>query len=151
MKKVNLLFILALSAAVLISAPPLTTAAQDSTATKADNAKKNKEENKGVTAEQQKESKSDRETTRKIRRAVVKDKSLSIRAHNVKIVTTDGKVMLKGPVKTETEKTTIEKIAEGIAGKGNITNELEVPQPADKGKDKEKSKSDKKKEMEKGK
>jgi osmotically-inducible protein OsmY len=145
MKKVNLLFAIALSAAVLTSAPPLATASQDAAPAKADNAKKNKEENKGVTADQQKESKSDRETTRKIRRAVVKDKSLSIRAHNVKISTTDGKVTLKGPVKTEMEKSTIEKIAEGIVGKGNITNELEVPQSADKEKDKEKAKSDKKK------
>lgn len=149
MKKVNLLLALALSAAVLTSAPPQATAAQDSSPTKADNAKKNKEESKGVTADQQKENKSDRETTRQIRRAVVKDKSLSIRAHNVKIVTTGGKVTLKGPVKTETEKTTIEKIAEGIVGKGNITNELEVAPPSEKDKDKEKAKSEKKKEKEK--
>uniref|UniRef100_C6E2E5 Transport-associated protein n=1 Tax=Geobacter sp. (strain M21) TaxID=443144 RepID=C6E2E5_GEOSM len=149
MKKVTLLFAIALSAAVVFSAPLQATAAQDSTATKADNSKKNKEESKGVTAEQQKENKSDRETTRQIRRAVVKDKSLSIRAHNVKIITTNGKVTLKGPVKTETEKTTIEKIAEGIAGKGNITNEIEVAPAADKVKDKEKGKSEKEKEKEK--
>ena len=148
MKKVNLLFAIALSAAVITSAPPQATAAQDSPPTKADNSKKNKEENKGVTADQQKENKSDRETTRQIRRAVVKDKSLSIRAHNIKIITTDGKVTLKGPVKTETEKTTIEKIAERVVGKGNITNEIEVAPPSDKGKDKEKEKE---KEQEKGK
>ncbi|WP_035496913.1 BON domain-containing protein [Citrifermentans bremense] len=145
MKKVNLLIAIALSAAVVFNAPPQATAAQDSSAAKADNSKKNKEASKGVTADQQKENKPDRETTRQIRRAVVKDKSLSIKAHNVKIITTNGKVTLKGPVKSESEKTTIEKIAEGIVGKGNITNEIEVAPPSDKGKDKEKSKSDKEK------
>ena len=89
----------------------------------------NKEEGKGTTAEQQKETKSDLEITRKIRRAVVKDKSLSVRAHNVKIITENGKVTLKGPVKTDKEKKAVEKAAKRVAGKGNVTNELQVAPP----------------------
>lgn len=136
MKKINLLLAVTLSAAVVFSAPPMLQAAEDTT-TKADNAKKNKEENKGATAEQQKENKSDREITRQIRRAVVKDKTLSVKAHNVKIITKDGHVTLKGPVKSEDEKTTIEKAAAGVVGKGKVTNDLEVVQPKEKKEKKE--------------
>jgi len=125
MKKINLLLAIALSAAVVFSAPNKVIATGDEPA-KADNSRMNKEENRGLTAEQQKMNESDREITRKIRRAVVKDKSLSMKAHNVKIIARDGMVTLKGSVKTEKEKDTIEQIAERTAGKGNITNELTV-------------------------
>lgn len=128
MKKVTLLYAVALSAAVILNTPPVVTAEEGKTP-KTDDTRKNKEESKEMTAEQQKETDSDREVTRKIRRAVVKDKSLSVRAQNVKIITRDGKVTLKGPVKTEKEKTAIEKAAAGVVGKGNVTNELDVLQP----------------------
>ncbi|QXE89020.1 BON domain-containing protein [Geomonas subterranea] len=130
MKKITMLVAVTLSAAVAFGAPPMVQAAQDTT--RADNTRKNKEENKGLTAEQQKENKSDREITREIRRAVVKDKTLSIKAHNVKIITRDGHVTLKGPVKSEDEKMTVEKAAAAVAGKGKVTNELEVAPPKEK-------------------
>ena len=44
------------------------------------------------------------ELTRKIRRAVVKNFSLSMMAHNVKTISAHGNVTLRGPVKTEHEK-----------------------------------------------
>jgi len=128
MKKVTLLYAVALSAAVVFSVPPTVTAAQHMPA-EADNAKKNKEESKEATAGQQKETESDREITRKIRRAVMKDKSLSMKAHNVKIITRDGRVTLKGPVKTDKEKAAIEKAAANVVGKGKVSNELEVAPP----------------------
>ena len=78
------------------------------------------------TADQQKENSSDRQLTQKIRRAVVEDKSLSTSAHNVKIISQNGTVTLKGPVKSEEEKKTIETKATQIAGQGNVKNELEV-------------------------
>lgn len=110
--------------------------------TKADNSEMNKQEGKGMTAEQQKENESDREITRKIRRAVVKDKSLSITAHNVKIITRDGKVTLKGPVKSQKEKQQVEKIASQIAG-GKVTSELKVaPKSAEKVKKEQKEKAE---------
>ena len=78
------------------------------------------------TADQQKENSSDRQLTQKIRRAVVEDKSLSTSAHNVKIISQNGTVTLKGPVKSEEEKQTIESKATQIAGQGNVKNEIEV-------------------------
>ena len=79
-----------------------------------------------MTADQQSNAKSDVELTRRIRRAVVKDHSLSMLAHNVKIVSANGSVTLRGPVKTEEEKTAIASKAQAIAGAGNVNNQLEV-------------------------
>jgi hyperosmotically inducible protein len=79
-----------------------------------------------MTAGEQSNSKSDVELTREIRRAVVKDHSLSMLAHNVKIVTANGSVTLRGPVKTEEEKTAIASKAQQIAGADKVDNQLEV-------------------------
>jgi hyperosmotically inducible periplasmic protein len=78
------------------------------------------------TADQQKESQSDREITRQIRQSVVKDDSLSTYAHNVKIITQDGHVTLKGPVRSDEEKRAIQAKATEIAGKDKVTNELDI-------------------------
>ncbi|HBG06604.1 MAG: phospholipid-binding protein [Geobacteraceae bacterium GWC2_58_44] len=131
MKKLTFLIASALSAAVAFSAPYPVSAEQHEP-TKADNTKMNKQESKEETAEQQKGKKSDREMTRNIRRAVVKNKSLSTYAHNVKIIARDGMVTLKGPVRSEKEKQIVEQAAARVAGKGKVTNELEVtPKKAD--------------------
>jgi len=79
-----------------------------------------------MTAGQQSNAKSDVEITREIRRAVVKDHSLSTLAHNVKIVSANGSVTLRGPVKTEEEKTAIASKAQAIAGAGKVDDQLEV-------------------------
>ena len=78
------------------------------------------------TADQQKENSNDRELTRQIRHAIVKDNSLSTDAHNVKIIAQNGSVTLKGAVKSDEEKQAIESKAAGIAGAGRVTNELQV-------------------------
>jgi hyperosmotically inducible periplasmic protein len=78
------------------------------------------------TADQQKENTNDRQLTAQIRRAIVKDKSLSTTAHNVKIIAQNGAVTLKGPVKSEEEKQAIESKATEIAGSGKVSNELQV-------------------------
>lgn len=78
------------------------------------------------TADQQKENTNDRQLTAQIRRAIVKDKSLSTTAHNVKIISQNGAVTLKGPVKSEEEKQAIESKATEIAGSGKVNNELQV-------------------------
>ena len=83
-----------------------------------------------VTADQQKENAADRELAKKIRQAVVADKSLSTYAHNVKIVAQNGQVTVKGPVRSEQEKTAVAAKATEIAGAGKVTNELTVA-PAD--------------------
>jgi len=102
---------------------------QDSTAPPAaDNTKTNqRDKNKAEpTADQQKENQSDRELTQQIRPAIVQDKSLSTYAHNVKIISEDGMVTLKGPVRSDEEKTAVQNKASEIAGKDKVTSQLEV-------------------------
>jgi hyperosmotically inducible periplasmic protein len=96
--------------------------------TPADNTKVNKKDQApdAVTADQQKENTSDRDITQKIRRALVEDKTLSTYAHNVKVVAQDGRVTLKGPVRTEEEKKAVEAKATEVAGAGRVTNQLTI-------------------------
>jgi hyperosmotically inducible protein len=89
-----------------------------------DNTRQNKAHDN--TADQQKENQSDREVTRNIRRAIVSDKSLSTYAHNVKIITQNGAVTLKGPVRSEDEKQAVEAKAREAGGGAAITSELTV-------------------------
>ena len=98
--------------------------APDNTKTNQGDASKN-----AKTADQQKMNPADRETTKKIRSALMDDKSLSTYAHNIKIITTDGMVTLKGPVRSEDEKSAIEAKARQIAGDSNVTNNLTVAPP----------------------
>jgi len=72
------------------------------------------------------QNKGDRELTRQIRRAIVSDKSLSTQAHNIKILTRDGAVTLKGQVKSDDEKKAVEDKANGVAGSGKVTSDLTV-------------------------
>jgi hyperosmotically inducible protein len=78
------------------------------------------------TADQQKENRSDRDITQQIRQSIMKDKSLSTYAHNVKVVTQDGQVTLKGPVRSEDEKKAIEAKAAEVAGDGKVTSDLNI-------------------------
>lgn len=80
------------------------------------------------TADQAKNSSSDRDLEKNIRRDVVHDKSLSTYGHNVKIIADHSKVTLRGPVQSEDEKRAIEEHARKYAGDGNVTNELTVKQ-----------------------
>jgi hyperosmotically inducible protein len=104
--------------------------AQDSSAQQPapDNTKVNqRDRNKAEpTADQQKENQPDREIARKIRRSLTQDKTLSTYAHNVKIITQDGMVTLKGPVRSDEEKTAVEAKAAEIAGADKVTSQLEV-------------------------
>jgi osmotically-inducible protein OsmY len=77
-----------------------------------------------VTAEQQSNDEADVKITRMIRQAVVKDDSLSLYAQNVKIITIDEQVTLKGPVRHEKEQRRVEWIAASIAGKENVLSEI---------------------------
>ncbi|MBL8013096.1 MAG: BON domain-containing protein [Candidatus Omnitrophica bacterium] len=82
-----------------------------------------------LTADDQGQSSTDLDTTKRIRQAVVDDKSLSMNGHNVKIITKDGQVTLKGPVTNEQEKNAIAEIAASIAGVDKVRNELDVKSP----------------------
>jgi len=68
----------------------------------------------------------DRDTTAQIRKEVVAGKGMSLNAKNVKIITIDGQVTLRGPVNTAEEKRLIGAIADRIARSGNVDNQLEV-------------------------
>jgi osmotically-inducible protein OsmY len=94
----------------------------------ADNTKTNERDRDAnqPTADQQKENRSDREITQQIRQSIVKDKSLSTYAHNVKIVTQNGQVTLKGPVRSEDEKREIESKAAEVAGQDKVSSELDI-------------------------
>lgn len=96
--------------------------------TEADNTRVN-ERDRGagaLTPMDQSEAEDDRELTQKIRKAVIGDDGLSFSAKNVKIITRDGHVTLRGSVKSAQERTTIERLASDAAGPGRVTNELEV-------------------------
>jgi osmotically-inducible protein OsmY len=93
-----------------------------------DNTKQNQgDANAGAsTADHQKMNPADRNTTKQIRSAIMKDDSLSTYGHNIKIITRDGKVTLKGPVRSEDDKNNIMAKAIAVAGADNVTNELTV-------------------------
>ena len=79
------------------------------------------------TADQQKENSSDRALAQQVRRALVKDKSLSTYAHNIKVIAQDGVVTLKGPVHSDQEKQAIEaKAAEVAGGADKIKSQIDV-------------------------
>jgi hyperosmotically inducible protein len=66
-------------------------------------------------------------TTQMIRKTLVSGANeFSVISQNVKIITGDGKVTLRGPVNTESEKNGIGAIAKTIAGEGNVDNQIEV-------------------------
>jgi osmotically-inducible protein OsmY len=68
----------------------------------------------------------DRNITKQIRSAIYQDHTLSTYAHNIKVITRDGKVTLKGPVRTEDEKAGIAAKAAAVVGAENVRNRLEV-------------------------
>jgi hyperosmotically inducible protein len=102
--------------------------AQDTTPTAPNNTAVNVRDRDAhaMTAGEQSNDKMDLELTRRIRRAVEKDSSLSMKAHNIKIVSENGNVTLRGPVETRHEKVVIGKKARMIAGAGIVRNLLEI-------------------------
>ena len=103
--------------------------AQDSSSQRdsdADNTVNNKPDHagSGTTADQQKNSNSDVKLTASIRQSIVADSSLSTYAHNVKIVVEDGEATLKGPVRTQEEKSAVAAKAATIAGQDNVVDEM---------------------------
>ncbi|HEY1234188.1 MAG TPA: BON domain-containing protein [Candidatus Binatia bacterium] len=74
----------------------------------------------------QAENEADRTITQNVRKALTNDDSLSTDGKNVKVITSDGNVTLRGPVKSDKEKSDIEGKAKQIAGVKNVDNQLEV-------------------------
>jgi osmotically-inducible protein OsmY len=82
----------------------------------------------GPTPLDQGNSEIDVDLTQRIRKAVMADDKLSFTAKNVKIITRDGHVTLRGPVKSTGEREAIAKAAVAAAGPAHVTNQLEVEQ-----------------------
>jgi hyperosmotically inducible periplasmic protein len=98
------------------------------TAVEPDNSGRNvrDRDDQNKTTADQSENEADRTITQNIRRAVTADDSLSTNAKNVKIITNNGMVTLRGPVKSEKEKAEIEAKAKQVAGVKSVDNQLEV-------------------------
>ncbi len=97
----------------------------------AENTERNVRDKSGttLTPENQKQNKGDIKTTANIRKAVVADKSLSVNARNVKIITRNGMVTLRGPVENESEKMKLQNIATQTPGAVQVDNQLEIKAP----------------------
>lgn len=106
----------------------LTTLVADDKTTPVDNTAKNERDRSGETktSGDQSNSPEDLKITTDIRRALMKDSSLSMTAKNIKIITESAQVTLRGPVNTAEEKTRIEQLAKSVAGNAKIDNQLEV-------------------------
>lgn len=121
-----------LASAMLLCSPLAFPAlSSDDKPVKPDNTKVNeRDKNPGaVTADQQKMNSTDRELTAKIRKSLMSDKTLSMNAHNVKIISQDGMVTLKGPVQSSAEvKTIMAKAVEVTGNAAKVANQMSVQQ-----------------------
>jgi len=114
------------------SAAPATGTTTDRTATtdtaRPDNTAVNQRDRdeKAVVPTHQGNNQKDIDATADIRKRILQNKEMPIKALNVKVVTLGSKVTLRGPVASDAEKKTIEDIAKDVAGAENVTSELEV-------------------------
>lgn len=95
---------------------------------KADNSRRNDWDKKHnqVNADQQSNDMKDIEITQSIRQELMQDGNLSVYAKNIKVVTSRGKVVVKGPVYSEQERMMVEQIARNVAGDQNVQNQITV-------------------------
>ncbi len=117
-----------LLALACLSAVSLAAFAADNEKTKPDNTATNERDRSGETqtSGDQSNSPADLKITQAIRQALMKDSELSTTAKNIKVITANGHVTLRGPVKTEAEKTAIASLVKSIAGEANVDDQLEV-------------------------
>jgi len=95
---------------------------------KSDNTATNERDRSGETktSGDQANSSADLKTTQAIRQALMKDGELSTTAKNIKVITANGHVTLRGPVKTAQEKAKIDQLAKSAADGAQIDNQLDV-------------------------
>ena len=96
--------------------------------TKPDNTATNERDRSGETqtSGDQSNSSADLKITQAIRQALMKDNDLSTTAKNIKIITDNGQVTLRGPVKNAQEKGKIDQLAKSAAGGAKIIDQLDV-------------------------
>jgi len=102
--------------------------AADQENTKPDNTAVNQRDRSSQTktSGDQSNNSADLKTTQAIRQAIVKDSQLSMTAKNIKVITANGQVTLRGPVNTAEEKAKVDQIARSAAGGAQIVNQLDV-------------------------
>lgn len=121
------LLTLVLAAGLMLMAD-LVTAAGETTGSPLENTERNVRD-KGdttLTPEDQPENESDIRVEAAIRKAITDDDSLSVNAHNVKVITRNGLVTLRGPVDSEAEKTKLQSIVQQVSGVTQVDNQLEA-------------------------
>ncbi len=110
--------------------PPAAAAPEEKTAADyaSDNTGRNVRDRRDetLTPVDQSSSETDLQITREIRQAIADDRSLSVNAKNVKIITIGGTVTLRGPVESEDEKTSIEQTAAATVDVKHVDNQLEI-------------------------
>jgi hyperosmotically inducible protein len=117
-----------LLAIACLSALSLAALAADDEKSKPDNTKTNERDRSGdtKTSGDQSNSSADLKVTQAIRQALMKDGELSTTAKNIKIITANGQVTLRGPVKTAQEKAKVDQIARSAVGGAQIDDQLDV-------------------------
>jgi hyperosmotically inducible protein len=117
-----------LLAVTCLSAFSLAVVADDNEKTKPDNTATNERDSSGETktSGDQSNSSADLKTTQAIRQALMKDGELSTTAKNIKVITANGLVTLRGPVRTAQEKAKIDQLVKAAAGGAKIDNQLDV-------------------------
>lgn len=100
---------------------------QDARKVEVDNTARNvRDRESTITPGDQGENENDREISQQIRKTIVDDNSLSSNAKNVKVISIQNVVTLRGVVDTTREKDTIEKIARETPGVTRVDNQLDV-------------------------
>jgi hyperosmotically inducible protein len=123
--------LLTLAMAGLMLMTDMARAEGETTGRPAENTQRNVRDqgNTTLTPEDQLQNESDLQITATIRQAITDDDSLSVNAHNVKIITRNGTVTLRGPVDSEAEKTRLQAIAQKTSGVNQVDNQLETKAP----------------------
>src|SRR5437016_11887269 len=111
-----------------LGALSLAALAEDNEKKKPDNTATNERDRLGATkiSGDQSNSSADLKITQAIRQALMKDRELSTTAKNIKVITANGQVTLRGPVKSVLEKAKIDQIAKSAAGGAKIDDQLDV-------------------------
>jgi hyperosmotically inducible protein len=122
--KAKVLYCIVINAAALVALQ----SASAQSVPPADNTKNNQMDasDRQVTADDQKENDTDRGLVQRIRKSLMADKDLSTYAHNVKVVSINGQVTLNGVVRSDEEKSKVASLAEEIAGRQHVVNELKI-------------------------
>jgi hyperosmotically inducible protein len=117
-----------LLAIACLSALSLAALADDNEKTKPDNTATNERDRSGETktSGDQSNRSADLKITQAIRQALMRDRELSMTAKNIKVITANGQVTLRGPVRSAQEKTKIDQVAKSAAGGAQIDDQLDV-------------------------